>query len=121
MKNMKDLDAEIRQVEQRIVAERAALGEAIDGCTESLRTAVTSPKSLVTVLGLGFAAGKMLFKNGKSTDIKPAAAAKTGLLGLVAGTALTLFRARSGISGVAGWAAKKWYARRSAARQAVSV
>jgi hypothetical protein len=119
MKKMKDLDAEIREVEERIAVERAALGDAINGCTQSLRTAVTSPKSLVTVLGLGFAAGKVMFKNGKATELKPAAA-KTGLLGLVAGTALTLFRARSGIGGVAGWAARKWYARRNAAKHALS-
>ena len=47
-----DIDAQIREVENRIAVERIALHDAVNGCTNSLREAITSPKTLLALLGI---------------------------------------------------------------------
>ena len=109
---MNEIDAQIREVENRIAVERIALDDAVNGCTNSLREAVTSPKTLLALLGVGFAVGKIVFK-GKH-EPEPATAKKAGVLGLltgVAGTALSLSGSRFGWGSVASWAAKKYFSR----------
>jgi hypothetical protein len=108
---LKAIDDEIHQVEERIAFERASLTEAVAGCQHSLRTAVTSPKSLLAVLGLGFAAGKVLFKNGKHVDPPAKETQKSGLLGLVAGTALSLLQPKLGVGSIVKWGAGRFMKR----------
>lgn len=110
------IDQQIREVENRIAVERIALDDAMNGCTNSLREAVTSPKTLLTLLGVGYAVGKVIFKEkpapGSSAPVK-----KAGMLGLitgVAGTALSMAGPRFGWGGVAKWAAGRYFARRKA-------
>src|SRR3712207_833962 len=101
-----DLDEQIREVENRIAVERVALGDAVHGCTNSLREAVTSPKTLLALLGVGFAVGKVMFKE-KHAPQTTAPAKKAGVLGLltgVAGTALSMAGPRLGWGTVARWA-----------------
>jgi hypothetical protein len=112
-----EIDEQIREVENRIAVERIALDEAVNGCTNSLREAVTSPKTLLALLGVGFAVGKILFR--EKAEHTTAPAKKAGVLGLltgVAGTALSLAGgSRGGWGSIARWAAGKYLARRKAA------
>jgi hypothetical protein len=116
-----EIDEQIREVENRIAVERIALGDAVHSCTNSLREAITSPKTLLTLLGVGYAVGKMMFKEKRpeSQKSETAKAKKAGVLGLVtgfAGTAISL--ANSRWAGMARWAAGRYFARRRAARAA---
>ena len=112
---LEEIDAQIHEVENRIAIERIALNDAVSGCTHSLREMVTSPKTLLALLGVGYALGKVVFK-GKTEAPSSSAPAKTvGVLGLltgVAGTALSLSRPGLGWGSVARWAAGRYLARR---------
>lgn len=109
---MNEIDEQIREVENRIAVERIALDDAVNGCTDSLREVVTSPKTLLALLGVGFAVGKIVFKG--KPEPEAATAKKAGVLGLltgVAGTALSLTGSRFGWGSVASWAAQKYFSR----------
>ena len=110
---LNDIDEQIREVENRIAVERIALSDAVNGCTNSLREAVTSPKTLLALLGVGYAVGKVVFRD-KPAPQNTAPAKKAGVLGLLtgaAGTALSLAGPRFGWGSVARWAAGRYFAR----------
>ena len=108
--SLHELDAEIGEIESRIAVERLALDDAINGCTNSLRNTVSSPKTLLALAGIGFAMGKLMF--GRKPEPVATTAPKAGMLGVltgVAGTALSLMR--PGLGGtIARWAASKAFA-----------
>ena len=109
--SLHELDAEIGEIESRIAVERLALDDAINGCTNSLRNTVSSPKTLLALAGIGFAMGKLMF--GRKAEPVATAAPKAGVLGLltgVAGTALSLMRPGFGVGTIARWAASKAFA-----------
>ena len=111
-----ELDQEIREIEARIARERIALEQAVNGCTNSVRDAVTSPRTLLALLGLGYGIGKLMFSGGKATATGPAP--KAGVLGLltgVAGTALSIMQPRFGVGSIARWAATRAFAPRKPA------
>jgi hypothetical protein len=111
--SLDEIDRQIRQVENRITVERIALDDAIHCCMHSVREAVTSPKTLLALLGVGFTVGKILFKEKPEPQAAPAK--KAGVLGLltgVAGTAISLAGSRWG--SVARWAAGRYFARKKA-------
>ena len=111
--SLHEIDQQIRDVENRIAVERIELEQAVNGCTNSLREAVTSPKTLLALLGVGYAIGTLLFKE-KSAPDPSAPAKKAGVLGLltgVAGTALSMAGPRLGWGTVAKWAATKYFSR----------
>jgi hypothetical protein len=113
------IDEQIREVENRLAVERIALQDAMHHCKESLRETVTSPKTLLTLAGVGFTVGKVLFREKKPQPQTAAPVKKAGVLGLltgVAGTALSLANARSGWGGIARWAAGRYFARRKGAQ-----
>ena len=101
---MGSIDDEIRALEQRIAEDRDALEHAVIGCRNSVRTAVSSPKTLLAVAGLGFAAGKILFRPGKKREERPR---RSGWVGLLAGTAVSLLQPRFGLGTVARWALQR--------------
>lgn len=110
------IDQQIREVENRIAVERIAFDDAVNGCTNSLREAVTSPKTLLALLGVGYAIGKVMFKEKAPPESAPVK--KAGLLGLltgVAGTALSMAGPRLGWGSVAKYAARRYFARHKAA------
>jgi hypothetical protein len=114
--SLHELDAEIREIEARIAAERLALDDAINGCTNSLRDTVASPKTLLALTGVGFAVGKVMFGRGGKAQPEPAPAKKAGVLGLltgVAGTAFGLMQPKFGVGSIATWAAKRYFASRN--------
>jgi hypothetical protein len=115
--SLHEIDQQIREVENRIAVERIELDQAVTGCTNSLREAVTSPKTLLALLGVGYAIGKLLFKDKAAPD-SSAPAKKAGVLGLltgVAGTALSMAGPRLGWGSVAKWAATKYFSRNTGA------
>ena len=115
------IDDQIREVENRIAVERIALDDAVNGCTNSVREVITSPKTLLALLGIGFAIGKIAFKGGSGADAAPAK--KAGMLGLltgVAGTALSLTKPGLGWGTVARWAASRYFSRDKAQPAAAS-
>ena len=108
------IDDQIREVENRIAVERIALDDAIAGCAHTLKETITSPKTLLAVLGVAFAVGKVMFKDKPQPRAAPAK--KTGVVGLltgVAGTALSL--AGSRWATIAKWAAGRYFAKKKAA------
>jgi hypothetical protein len=108
------IDDQIREVENRIAVERIALDDGIADCTHSLREALTSPKTLLALLGVGFAVGKVMFRQKPQPQAAPAK--KAGALGLltgVAGTAISL--AGSRWMTIAKWAAGRYFGRKKAA------
>jgi H+/gluconate symporter-like permease len=112
---LSELDEQIREVENRIAVERIAFEDAKHDCVDSLREAVTSPKTLLAVLGVGFAVGKVMFKTARPQPQQVAVAKKAGALGMltgVAGTALSL--AGSRWATIATWAARRYFARNKA-------
>ena len=118
-KSLTQIDDQIREVENRIAVERIALDDAVNGCTNSLREVVTSPKTLLALLGVGFAVGKIAFGRGSTGQAAPVK--KAGMLGLltgVAGTALSLTRPGLGWGTVARWAASKYFSKDSKPRTA---
>ena len=109
--SLHDLDAEIGEIEARIAAERIALDDAINGCTNSLKNTVSSPKTLLALTGIGYAMGKLMFGRGNSKP-EPETAKKAGLLGMltgVAGTAIGLMQPKFGVGTVAKWAASRYF------------
>jgi len=104
------LDEEIRALERRIAADRDALDHAVLGCRDSVRTAVSSPTTLLAVAGLGYAAGKVLFRRESRYERRKA---KTGWLGLLAGTALSLMQPGFGMGAAARWALQHVFRDRS--------
>ena len=115
---LNEIDEQIRDVENRIAVERLALDDAVHGCTNSLREAITSPKTLLALLGVGYAIGKVLFKE-KAAPPQQGPVKKAGALGLltgVAGTVLSMGGSKWG--SVARWAAGRYFARRNAAKAA---
>lgn len=113
--SLNTIDAQIREVENRIAVERIELEQAVHGCTNSLREAVTSPKTLLALLGVGYAVGKLIFKD-KAAPESSAPVKKAGMLGLltgVAGTALSMAGPRLGWGTVARWAAKRYMSGRN--------
>jgi hypothetical protein len=114
--SLHDIDQQIREVENRIAVERIELEQAVHGCTNSLREAVTSPKTLLALLGVGYAVGKLVFKDNKPAAGVSTPAKKAGVLGLltgVAGTALSMAGPRLGWSAVAKWAANRYFSSRN--------
>ncbi len=112
--SLDEIDAQIREVENRIALERIALNDAVSDCTNSLRETATSPMTLLTLAGVGYAVGKVVFR-GKREAASSAPAKTAGVLGLltgVAGTALSLARPGLGWGAVARWAAGRYFARR---------
>ena len=106
---LNEIDEQIREVENRIAVERIELNDAVNGCTNSLREAVTSPKTLLALLGVGYAVGKVLFKEKAPPESAPVK--KAGVLGLltgIAGTALSMAGPRLGWGSVAKWAASRY-------------
>jgi hypothetical protein len=111
---LQEIDRQIQQIENRIAVERVALDDAMHGCANNLREAVTSPKTLLAVLGVGYAVGKILFRD-KPEPKKAEVAKKAGVLGMltgVAGTAISLAGSRWGT--IAKWAAGRYFARKKA-------
>ena len=111
-KSLTQIDDQIREVENRIAVERIALDDAVNGCTNSVREVITSPKTLLALLGVGFAIGKIAF--GRSPADTAAPAKKAGVLGLltgVAGTALSLTRPGLGWGTLARWAASRYFSK----------
>jgi hypothetical protein len=108
-----ELDEEIAEIEARIAAERIALEDAVTGCTNSLRDTVASPKTLLALAGVGFAAGKFMF--GRKHVEPPPAAKKAGVVGMLtglAGTAFGLMQPKFGVGSIARWAASRAFAGR---------
>ena len=109
--SLHDLDAEIVEIESRIAAERLALEDAINGCTESLRDTVASPKTLLALTGVGFAVGKLMFGR-KQAAPEPPPSKKAGVLGVLtglAGTAFGLMQPKFGVGTIAKWAAGRYF------------
>lgn len=120
--SLHELDAEIGEIEARIAAERLALDDAINGCTNSLRDTVASPKTLLALTGIGYAMGKLMFGR-KAPEAAPATK-KAGLLGLltgVAGTAFGLMQPKLGVGTVARWAASRYFAPKAEKRATPAV
>ena len=111
---LSEIDEQIREVENRIAVERIALEDAISGCTASMKELVTSPKTLLTLAGVGFAVGSIVFRGGGAPS-QSTPAKKAGLAALLtgaAGTALSFAGSRWG--SIATWAARKYFARHRA-------
>ena len=117
-----DIDDQIREVENRIAVERVALSDAMHDCSNSLKEAATSPKTLLALLGVGYAVGKVLFKEkpakGRGRQQEDAPVKKAGVLGILTGVAGTALTSRFGWGSVAKWAARRYLARRRAAAEA---
>jgi hypothetical protein len=113
------IDEQIREVENRIAIERIALDDAVHACMSSAREALTSPKALLALAGVGFAVGKIVFRE-KAPPVPRDQAKKAGALGVLtglAGTALSLVgRGGGGWGSVARWAAGKYLSRKKGAR-----
>jgi hypothetical protein len=108
--SVKQIDEEIRATENRILLERAALDDAVHGCTNSLREAVASPKTLLAVMGVGFAVGKILFRGGSRNPPPVVVQPKAGMLGMLtglAGTAMSLMQPNSSMGSLARWAVQR--------------
>lgn len=109
---LSEIDEQIREVENRIAVERIALDDALHACVQSVREVATSPRTLVTLAGLGFAVGSVVFRGRTASAHVAPATKKAGLVGLLtgaAGTALSLAGSRWG--SLATWAARKYFAR----------
>jgi hypothetical protein len=121
--SLHEIDSEIAQIESRIAGERVALDHAINGCTNSLRNTVASPKTLLALTGIGYAMGKLMFGRSAPTTAKSEAEAakKVGMLGMltgVASTAISLMQPKFGVGSVAKWAAGRYFGSKSKARAA---
>jgi hypothetical protein len=122
--SLNELDAEIGEIESRIAVERLALDDAINGCTNSLRNTVSSPKTLLALAGIGFVMGKLMFgRKPQAAVATTVVTPKSGLLGLltgVAGTAFSLMQPSSGIGSIARWAASKAFAPKKETKRTTS-
>lgn len=110
------VDREIHQLEARIASDRAAFVTALSDCGHSVRETVSSPTSLLAAAGIGFVAGKIIFRPRSRVKVEAALPPRTGLLGLAA-AALSLMQPGFGAGGIARWAAKQMWERRKAAGQ----
>jgi hypothetical protein len=99
--SMGSIDSEIHELERRIAEDRDAFQRAVLGCRNSVRAAVSSPKSLFAIAGLGFVVGKVLFRRESRPERRTR---KSGWVGLVAGTALSLLQPKFGAGTIARWA-----------------
>ena len=107
---LSEIDAQIREVENRIAVERIALEEAVDSFTNGLRETAIAPGTLVALAGLGFVVGKVMFSGRPQPAAAPVKkAGMVGLLTAVGGTALSLAGSRWGT--LATWAARKYFLR----------
>lgn len=118
------LDGEIAAVERAIAADRKLLEQAFVGYVENVRetavTTIASPKFLLGALGVGFIAGKFLFR-GKKRRKEDSAPVKTSLLGLLGAGALSLAQAQfGGPVGLMRWITTRIYQARRAARHAAA-
>ena len=118
------LDGEIAAVERAIVADRKLLEQAFVGYVENVRetavTTIASPKFLLGALGVGFIAGKFLFR-GKRRRKDDSVPVKTSLLGLLGAGALSLAQAQfGGPVGLVRWVTTRIYQARRAARHAAA-
>lgn len=117
--NLSTIDEEICELEKRIANDRSSLVGAMNDVGHSVRETASSPKTLLAVAGLGFIAGKLLFRSGR--DARPAASYYApprqpsklgGLLGVLA-AGMSLMQPGSSTGGIARWAAQKiWESRR---------
>jgi hypothetical protein len=108
---LSELDREIHQLEERIADDRAQFMSALSACGHSVRETVSSPKALLAVAAVGFVAGKLLFRPGKSASAREEKEhrqqSKTGgALGLLA-AGLSLLQPGYGPGGIARWAAQQ--------------
>jgi hypothetical protein len=111
------IDREIQQLEQRIADDRAAFVAALGECGQSLRETASSPKTLLAVAGLGFVAGKLMFRQGRKTTVvqpPPPPSRLGGLLGLL-GAGLSLMQPGSSTGGIARWAMQQFWDHRKKA------
>lgn len=85
------LDSEIVRLEQRIGQRHHVLALQKDDIAHALRAKVTSPASLLTGVGVGFAVGRSLFGGGgAATSSRRRASPVWPIVGSVARTALSL-------------------------------
>ena len=115
--SLREHDQELEEIQNRIALEKLALGQAVTGCTNSLRETVSSPKTLLVLAGVGFVVGKLMFGGKKAPPQQVMIPQKAGVLGLLtglAGTAVSLMQ--PGLSGsIARWAAQRVFASKPAA------
>lgn len=107
------IDEEIRDLERRIADDREALASAVTDVGHSVREKASSPAALVAAAGIGFVAGRLLFRPGPPRQFHvappPPPSRLGGLLGLVA-AGLSMMQPGGGGAGggLARWAAQKW-------------
>ena len=121
--SLHEIDQEIGEIEARIAAERIELDHAINGCTNSLRNTVASPKTLLALTGIGYAMGKLMFGRGAAKP-EPETAKKVGVLGMltgVAGTAIGLIQPKFGVGTIAKWAATRYFKSKNSPKAAKPV
>lgn len=114
------LDGEIAAVERAITADRRLLERAFVDYVENVRetavTTIASPKFLLGAIGVGFIAGKFLFR-GKKRRKTDGAPVKKSLLGLLGAGAFSLAQAQfGGPVGLARWIGMRVYQAKRAAR-----
>ncbi|HEY9396193.1 MAG TPA: hypothetical protein VIQ28_01055 [Burkholderiales bacterium] len=118
------LDGEIVAVERAIAADRKLLEQAFVGYVENVRetavSTIASPKFLLGALGVGFIAGKFLFR-GRKRRKGDSAPVKSGVLGLLGAGALSLAQAQfGGPVGLVRWITTQIYQFRRSARHAAA-
>jgi hypothetical protein len=92
MRDESDLDLHIHQIEERLAARRARLGQDVEEIGGATRSLVVSPGVLSAAAGLGFFLAR-------ATSRKPVAPRRTkmsGLLGFASGIGMTLLKMRYG-------------------------
>lgn len=110
---LRAIDEEIRDLERRIADDREALANAVTDVGHRVREKASSPAALVAAAGIGFVAGRLLFRPGPPRQVHVAPAQPPsklgGLLGLVA-AGLSMMQPGGGGAGggLARWAAQKW-------------
>jgi hypothetical protein len=118
------LDGEIAAVERAIAADRKLLEQAFVGYVDNVRetavSTIASPKFLLGALGVGFVAGKFLFR-GRKRRKEDSAPVKTSLLGLLGAGVLSLAQAQfGGPVGLVRWITTQIYQRRRSSRHAAA-
>jgi hypothetical protein len=93
---MRNLDAEIHAVEERIARERNSVATLLDEYGETVRDAVTAPKSLLAVVALGFVLGEVSRSSRSTASPRRMDGLWARLGALAASTATGLIRARYG-------------------------
>ena len=118
------LDGEIAAVERAIAADRRLLEQAFVGYVDNVRetalSTIASPKFLLGALGVGFIAGKFLFRGGRHRK-SDGAPVKNSMLGLLGAGALSLAQAQfGGPVGLVRWISAQIYRIRRSARHATA-